>query len=41
VDAELKPWRVKQVRGATGVDSSVYVIDLHVERGATLNIRWN
>jgi len=39
LDAELWPSRVKRFRAATKVDASVYVIELHVERGATLKIR--
>lgn len=39
LDAELFPKRVRLLRTATRVDPSVYVIDLHVERGATLKLR--
>ena len=41
LDAALWPKRVRLLRTATRVDPSVYVIDLHVERGATLKFRWN
>ncbi len=36
LDAALKPGRVNQLRAAIGIESTVPVIDLHIERGPTL-----